>query len=29
MARDYFAQNIPQRVPDGDWLILGKSSHDS
>lgn len=29
MVRDYFAQNIPQRTPDGDWLILGKSGHDS
>jgi hypothetical protein len=29
MAKDYFAQNIPQRTPAGDWLILGKSGHDS
>jgi hypothetical protein len=29
MAQDYFAQNIPQRTPDGDWLILGKSGHES
>lgn len=24
IAKDYFAQNIPQRTPAGDWLILGK-----
>jgi hypothetical protein len=29
MARDYFAQNIPQRTPGKDWLILGKSGHES
>jgi hypothetical protein len=29
IAKDYFAQNIPQRTPTGDWLILGKSGHDS
>jgi len=29
MAQDYFAQNVPQRTPDGDWLMLGKSGHDS
>ena len=29
IAKDYFAQNIPQRTPDGEWLILGKSGHES
>jgi hypothetical protein len=29
IAKDYFAQNIPQRTPAGDWLSLGKSGHDS
>jgi hypothetical protein len=29
IARDFFAQNIPQRAPDGDWLILGKSGSES
>ncbi|MDO8540972.1 MAG: exo-alpha-sialidase [Opitutaceae bacterium] len=24
IAKDFFAGNIPQRAPDGDWLILGK-----
>ncbi len=25
IARDFFAGNIPERTPDGDWLILGKN----
>lgn len=29
VAKDFFAQNIPQRTPDGEWLILGKSGSDS
>lgn len=24
MAVDYFAQNIPQKLPNGEWMILGK-----
>jgi len=24
IAKDFFAGNIPQRTPDGDWLMLGK-----
>lgn len=24
IARNFFAGNIPERTPDGDWLILGK-----
>lgn len=29
VARNFFAQNIPERTPDGDWLILGKGGSGS
>jgi lysophospholipase L1-like esterase len=29
MARDFFAQNVPQRAPDGAWLMLGKSGNEA
>jgi hypothetical protein len=29
IARDFFAGNIPERTPDGAWLILGKSGGGS
>ncbi|MBL9216127.1 MAG: exo-alpha-sialidase [Opitutaceae bacterium] len=29
ILREYFAQNVPQRAPDGDWLVLGKDGRSS
>lgn len=29
ILKDFFAQNIPQRTPDGEWLILGKGGSGS
>lgn len=29
VAKDFFAGNVPQRTPDGEWLILGKGGTGS